>query len=181
MEEKLKHSEHTVHYLSSLANDRQSGEVLFQYGEQSAKVYLQEGLIVWAFAAGQEESFQSILIRENNFTKEELLSGIRDARQNGQKSLNEILKALGIEQDEVRTKIIERHTRAALKVITNWGTCSAQFNALDKTTNGDGGGLELSTLVDLPHPKLASQGDDAQLPDLPRPCFWSQCSSPGHF
>lgn len=138
----------TIDYLNTLASDRQSGEVLLQCGEQTAKVYLNSGLIVWAFASGQDESFQSILLKENYLSKEQLLDGIKKARADGKRSLDEILVSLGIADQKLRRTIIERHTRAALKVIRTWQDVVAQFNIQEAVEDQQRiGGIGLATLV----------------------------------
>ncbi len=137
----------TISYLSSLASEELTGEVLFQNDQQSAKVYLNDGLIVWAFASGQKESFQSILIKENLITKEALLEGIRAAREKGKRSLNDILSVLGVSDGDRRNTIIERHTRAALQEIKAWGACVAQFSPQVSTNGAGGGGLGLEKLL----------------------------------
>jgi predicted regulator of Ras-like GTPase activity (Roadblock/LC7/MglB family) len=137
----------TISYLSNLASEALTGEVLFQNDQQSAKVYLNDGLIVWAFASGQKESFQSILIKENLITKEALLEGIRAAREKGKRSLNDILSVLGVSDGDRRNTIIERHTRAALQEIKAWGACVAQFSPQVSTNGAGGGGLGLEKLL----------------------------------
>ena len=149
MEHTAVRSNDTIGYLLSLTTDKRTGEVLFQSGKNSAKVYLQDGLVVWAFATGQKESFQSILLKENQIPKDKLLSGIQEARKLGKKSLNEILCVLGIENSNERNLIIERHTRAALGVIRDWTDCVAQFNKYTHTPETDTGpkGMGLGDLV----------------------------------
>ena len=149
MQLSLKHPEEIISFLTALTGDRQTGEVLLQSSEQSAKVYLQEGLILWAFATGQDESFQSILIKEKHLTKDELLEGIKSARAQGKKNLDEILLALGIENHDSRNNIIERHTRSALKTLQEWDGCQAQFNSTPISVNSGkkGQGLELNLLL----------------------------------
>ncbi|MCB0323140.1 MAG: hypothetical protein KDD69_06180 [Bdellovibrionales bacterium] len=182
----------TVAYLKTLVADGCSGEVLFQSHGQNAKVYLHRGLIVWAFATGQEESFQSILIREKALSREDLLAGIKKARQDGKRSLDEILLALGISDIETRAGIIERHTRAALSVLRLWSDSVAQFNATDTAASDGVQGLELSKLLDenVPAPtrtKSAEPRRRASIPDSsadtngaaarPRPTYKAELSA----
>ena len=148
MQLSLRHPAEIISFLSALTGDHQTGEVLLQSKDQSAKVYLHDGLIVWAFATGQDESFQSILVRENLLSKEKLLEGIRGAREQGKKSLNDILIALGIDDFEQRQRIIERHTRAALRTLQNWENCQAQFNSTSTDHDSSVRGLVLETLLD---------------------------------
>ena len=141
-------SEEILSLLSDLAHDKRTGEILLQgNNEESAKVYLHNGLIVWAFATGQRESFQSILLKENKLTKEQLLDGIKESRRSGKKNLDDILFLLGIASGEERRKIVERHTRAAIEVILQLGQCAVQFNA--HQVNGDENvkGLTLERLL----------------------------------
>lgn len=134
-------------YLNRLTAEEQSGEVLLQNGTNSAKVYVNNGLIVWAFAAGQQESFQAILIKENQIPKERLLEGIRDARQQGKKSLDEILLTLGVAEHADRAHIIERHTRSALRTICTWQQCTAQFSSSPNPSPTGIAGLTLASLL----------------------------------
>ncbi len=137
-----------IGFLSALTNEGRTGEVLLQSGEESAKVYLNNGRVVWAFATGQVESFQSILIRENLLSKERLLEGIKESRRTGKKNLEDILAVLGIQDEAERRSIVERHTKAAFQVILTFHNCSAQFNALG--SSGDGSqGIPLERLTSV--------------------------------
>lgn len=147
MQLSLKHPAEIVSFLTALTGDRQSGEVLLQSSDQSAKVYLNDGLVLWAFATGQEESFQSILIKENHLSKEELLEGIKGARERGKKNLDEILLALGVSNSESRSNIIERHTRSALEALRGWSSCQAQFNSVPTPVSSNVPGLDLKNLI----------------------------------
>lgn len=115
-------------FLRSMTQEQRTGEVLFQSTDESAKVYLHLGEIVWAFATGQRESFQSILLRENRLTKEKLLEGIKESRRTGKKNLDDILFLLGVIDAKERRSIVFRHTRAALDIILNIRQCAVQFN-----------------------------------------------------
>ncbi len=159
-------------YLYALATAKQSGEVIFNHQDQNAKVYLNGGQIVWAFASGQEESFQSILVRENQVAKEHLLAGIKKAREDGKRSLEEILLVLGVADKRVRQDIIKRHTAAALAMLQRWAAGSAQYKPLQPL--GDSiSGMHFSELVDtsalaLPktNPSAAAQnGSPSVRPD----------------
>ena len=149
METTAVRSNDTIGYLLSLTTEKRTGEVLFQSGKNSAKVYLQDGLVVWAFATGQPESFQSILLKENQIPRDKLLSGIQEARRLGKKSLNEILCVLGIDNSDERDKIIERHTRAALGILRDWTDCVAQFNRYAHPSDSESSprGMGLGDLV----------------------------------
>lgn len=161
MQLSLKHPAEIMSFLTALTGDRQTGEVLLQSSEQSAKVYLNDGLVLWAFATGQEESFQSILIRENHLTKEELLEGIKGAREKGKKNLDEILVALGVDNSLARSSIIERHTRSALLALRSWTQCQAQFNSVSAPAVTDVQGLELQSLLGEEAPPAAEGHRDA--------------------
>ncbi len=151
MQLSLKHPAEIISFLTALTGDRQSGEVLLQSSDQSAKVYLNDGLVLWAFATGQEESFQSILIKENHLSKEELLEGIKGAREKGKKNLDEILLVLGIENSDSRGNIIERHTRSALEALQGWSSCQAQFNSVPTPMSSNVPGIDLKNLIsDIP-------------------------------
>ncbi len=128
MKQFLNSTEEISSFLRSMTQEQRTGEVLFQSTDESAKVYLHLGLIVWAFATGQRESFQSILLRENRLTKEKLLDGIKESRRTGKKNLDDILFLLGVVDAEDRRSIVFRHTRAALDVILNIRQCAVQFN-----------------------------------------------------
>lgn len=143
----LTNSGDALAYLYALATAKQSGEVIFSHENQNAKVYLNGGQIVWAFASGQEESFQSILVRENQVAKEHLLAGIKKAREDGKRSLEEILLVLGVADKAVRQDIIKRHTAAALAMLQSWASGSAQYKPLQPL--GDSiSGMQFSELVD---------------------------------
>lgn len=161
-----------IGFLSVLTNEGRTGEVLLQSGEESAKVYLNNGRVVWAFATGQVESFQSILIRENLLSKERLLEGIKESRRTGKKNLDDILAVLGIQNTEARRLIVERHTKAAFQVILTFQNCSVQFNALG--TSGDGSqGIPLERLVTVaPQPARTNQESAA-----PRASYKPELSS----
>ena len=136
-------------FLSTLAQEQKTGEVLFQSNEESAKVYLHQGAIVWAFATGQRESFQSILLRENKLSKEKLLEGIKLSRNTGKKNLDDILSLLGVASAAERRSIVERHTRAALEVILNINQCAVQFNLHPAAPGETVQGLALEQLLPI--------------------------------
>jgi predicted regulator of Ras-like GTPase activity (Roadblock/LC7/MglB family) len=171
MQLSLKHPEEIVSYLAALTSDRQTGEVLLQSSEQSAKVYLNDGLILWAFATGQIESFQSILIKENQLTKEALLDGIKSARDRGKKNLDDILLALGIASSKDRNRIIERHTRSALQAIRNWDSCQAQFNATQRSESEPAFALDLNFLLGLEHSNHRSSPTPTRRQEAPVPQY----------
>ena len=155
MKQTLSGAEEILPFLNSVVAEQQTGELLFQSGEESAKIYFHNGLIVWAFATGQKESFQSILLKENLLSKERLLEGIRESRRNGKKNLEDILYTLGVQDPAERKSIIERHTRSALEIILALQGCAIQFNQL--TASGETGaiGLQLDSLVKPKEPKAA--------------------------
>jgi len=149
MKQFLNNADEIISLLHSLAQENKTGEVLFQSNDESAKVYLHQGDVVWAFASGQRESFQSILLRENKFTKEKLLEGIKESRRVGKKNLDDILCLLGITDREERRSIVERHTRAALEVILNIRQCAVQFHPHTSSPNENVQGLPLAQLLQL--------------------------------
>ena len=134
-------------YLNKLTAEQQTGEVLIRSRALSAKVYLDQGLIVWAFAAGQRETFQTILISENKLSREAVLEGIQEARKNGKKSLDEILVALGVAEENARVKIITAHTKSAVRTICSWTTAEAEFVAYKKVAPSGVRGLTLAALL----------------------------------
>lgn len=161
----LNDSRELLAFLHTLLRDRTSGEVVLSNGEQHGKIYMREGLIVWAFATGQRESFQSILLKENRVPKERLLDEIKETRRAGKKNLDDILQALGVVDLTLRQNIIERQTKAALDAIRSWGECVAQTasatvaDAAQK--NGDNGGAAGNVdgfTLDRLIPNLREQG-----------------------
>lgn len=120
-------------YIKSLTSIEQSGEVLVHNQHTSGKVYLRDGHIAWAFAAGQRESFQSILIGENEVSREQLVDGIQQSREAGKRDLDDILAFLGIKDEAKRLLIIQRHTKAALEAMSTWDNCTIRINS-DKTS-----------------------------------------------
>ena len=155
-------------FLTALTGDNQSGEVLLQSNAGSAKVYLNEGLVLWAFATGQNESFQSILIREDRLTKEELLEGIKAARGDGKRNLDDILLALGVGDATRRKSIVERHTRSALSELQNWHSCQAQFNSLQKSPEGSGKGMHFRELTGISAESTMVRGIKLPIPQVPK-------------
>ncbi len=104
-------------FIKKLCENKSSGELALYNGETSSKVYFADGRISWAFASGQAKSFQSILLREKLATKEMLLQGIRLSKEQGMSSLDHILIEIGIENENLRYDIIEKHTASALQTI----------------------------------------------------------------
>lgn len=155
--------------LNSVVAEQQTGELLFQSGEESAKIYFHNGLIVWAFATGQRESFQSILLKENLLSKERLLEGIRESRRNGKKNLEDILSTLGVQDAIERRSIIERHTRSALEVILALQECAIQFNQLSASGEANAVGLHLDALIKPREGKIARPETPARPADSPAP------------
>jgi hypothetical protein len=110
-----------------------SGEVLVLSDDtdeatgKNAKIYFKEGAILWAFASGQTESFQTILSREVGFDTERIISGIRKSREAGRRSLHDILLTLGIADENQRQNIIFRHTKSALHTTLGWQNVKTKF------------------------------------------------------
>lgn len=155
MKQFLNNADEITSLLHSLAQENKTGEVLFQSNDESAKVYLHQGDVVWAFASGQRESFQSILLRENKFSKDKLLEGIKESRRSGKKNLDDILHLLGITDVEERRSIVERHTKAALDVILNIRQCAVQFHPHSAGATENVQGLSLGRLLGVkPTPPL---------------------------
>ena len=127
MQQTLKDEDDILSYLTTLSQSEKSGEILFHDKSGSAKVYLNRGMILWAFATGQRDSFQSILLRENHVPKDTLVKGIKESRKLGKKNLEDILQTMGVEDPRMRREIIERHTRSAFDVIGRWAGCAVQF------------------------------------------------------
>ncbi len=153
-------------FLRTLAQEQKTGEALFQSNEESAKVYLHHGTVVWAFATGQRESFQSILLRENKLSKEKLLEGIRESRSSGKKNLEDILSLLGVESAAERRTIVERHTRAALDVIVHINQCAVQFNPHPASEGDRVLGLPLDLLLPSDNGRRAAENSKNYRADL---------------
>lgn len=152
----LNHSSDVRKLLSMLANERKTGELLLQRGEENAKVYYHEGLVVWAFASGQRESFQSILLKENRLARDQLLEGIKEARRTGKKNLDEILAVIGISDQKERRAIVERHTRAAIEVIVLFSECAVQLNEHLPAPDGNHDGMRIESLLPPPTEQRAA-------------------------
>lgn len=141
-------------YIENAHHDRFSGELRFTIAEQSsarttsaptghAKLYLERGAIAWGFASGQRVSFQSILLSEHGFDKEQLVHGIHEARSMGKRRLDEMLLALGVSDTAAREDIVVRHTRAALDVLESWPSCGVEVVPTEILNRG-------KSLKDLP-------------------------------
>ncbi len=152
----LNHSSDVRKLLLMLSAERKTGELLLQRGEENAKVYYHEGLVVWAFATGQRESFQSILLKENRLARDQLLNGIKEARRTGKKNLDEILSVIGIADGAQRQTIVERHTRAAVEVITQLSECAVQFNEHLPAPEGARDGMRIESLLPAPAEQRAA-------------------------
>ncbi len=103
-----------------------SGELRFKNESNTGKVYLHQGHVVWAFATGQTENFQNILVNEAQVQMDELTASIRESRQSGSIHLDDILQDIGVNSQDSRKEIIKRHTEAALKHMSSWGKCTVQ-------------------------------------------------------
>lgn len=115
--------------LQKLAEEQSSVEILINSPEAQAKLCLREGLLVWAFAVGQKESFQSILLKERNISREELIQALKKSQESGQKNLDCILSALIDSSPEERATIMDRHNRAAVEVICRLKNCQLKVAA----------------------------------------------------
>jgi predicted regulator of Ras-like GTPase activity (Roadblock/LC7/MglB family) len=124
-------------YIKSLCDKSHSGELVLYNGEASSKIYLAAGQITWAFASGQPESFQSILLKEKLATKDSLVQGIRSSREKGMTSLEHILVEVGLDDIDARRGIIERHSRSALETIGEWGRCVGKLIEKEPTAEDD--------------------------------------------
>lgn len=106
-----------------------TGEVVFSSVGEHGKIYMDSGQIGWAFASGQADSFQALLIKEQQMSRETLTSGIQNAREKHLRCLGAMLKEIGISQPEIRKNIVERQTRAAIEKITSWKSPQASIQA----------------------------------------------------
>ncbi|MDD2943788.1 MAG: hypothetical protein PHC51_12585 [bacterium] len=97
-----------------------TGEVVFSCAGDHGKIYMNNGQIAWAFASGQTDSFQALLIKEQRMPRETLSAGIQNAREKHLRCLGAMLKEIGISEPEIRKLIIERQTKAAIQKITSW-------------------------------------------------------------
>lgn len=122
-------------YFLKLSAAGSTGEAVFHTGELAGKVYFARGRVLWAIAAGQPESFQSILLRDNVFTRDALVAGIKQARAAGKRNLEEILVSLGVTDRELLASVIQRHTKSALASISEWMGVTADFVAREFARN----------------------------------------------
>ena len=150
MKQFLNQPDEVITLLRALAAQGRTGEIFLQSNDENAKVYLHHGLVVWAFASGQRESFQSILLKENKLSKEQLLEGIKESRRSGKKNLDDILTLLGISGQAERRAIVERHTRAALEVIVNINQCAVQFHPHQSAADDKVQGIALEQFLKSP-------------------------------
>lgn len=111
--------------LKKLESQTYTGELLFCNEAMNAKIYIFGGKIFWAFAAGQKNSLQSILIREYNKAPETVTDSIRSLRAQGKKDITLVIKLLGIPQTEEQSSIVKRHIVGAFGAILNWPNCRA--------------------------------------------------------
>ncbi len=141
-------SQELFRLITDLCNKQTSGEVVLYNGEASSKIYLVNGKVSWAFASGQPESFQSKLLKDNLASKEQIIQGIRNSREKGTSSLDNILKEVGLSESETRLAIIKHHTQSAMNTIASWNRCVGKLieKELSKSEQ-DSIAIEFSELI----------------------------------
>jgi len=126
MNQTLRAKSDVFSFVDNIIRQVPSGELRFKNEEHTGKIYVHEGHIIWAFATGQSDSFQNILINEGNVPKDHLNASISKSRESGKKHLDDILIEVGVDSEDSRKDIIRRHTEAALKQMSSWGKCKVQ-------------------------------------------------------
>lgn len=152
MQMQTKKAGETLIILNRLVSESCTGEVIFQSDDCSGKVYLYQGLVVWAFASGQKESFQSILLNEGRVSKESLVTGIQKSREQGKRNLDDILTDIGMEDEDLRREVISRHTRSALQQIRSWTRSDITVKEVDGAIDAAVKGFALGELIEEEDP-----------------------------
>jgi hypothetical protein len=135
--------------ITSALNGERAGEILVRSGESSAKMYFNGRDVLWAFAAGQKESFQTILLRENWISRDGLVEGIKGSRESGKRSLEEILIYLGVNDPAARRNITLRHTKSALQTLLSWQQTEVAVKERERSPNLTG--FTIETLLGRQH------------------------------
>lgn len=97
-----------------------AGEVLFTSGEKSGRIFIQGGRVRWAFAKGQDKSFQNILHEDKNLDKQSIVEAVKSSRENGSLDLDDVLVRLGLDKELERSEVILEHTRSAIEELASW-------------------------------------------------------------
>lgn len=127
MEATLRNSEEIVGLFDALGKEERWGELSVHGASGTAKMFLAKGRIVWAFSSVQKESFQTILMHEDGFTKEQLVDGIKHAREAGRRQLDDILQFLGVEDPARRIEVVARHVVAAVEAVCSMDEVHVTF------------------------------------------------------
>lgn len=166
MQATLRKTEDVVGLFEALGKEERWGELGFQGAEGSAKLFLTKGRIAWAFASNQKESFQSILMREDGFTKEQLLEGIKKAREAGKRQLDEILTFLGVEDPARRIEVVTRHVVSAIEAVLALDEAHVTFKNMAPIPNMDANQgapiAEVMTSVQIPQKRPAKSKPNYQ-------------------
>ncbi len=117
MQATLRKTDEVLALFEALGREERWGEIAFHASEGSAKMFLARGRLVWAFASNQKESFQSILMGEDGFSKDQLLDGIKRAREAGKRQLDDILVFLGVQDPLRRLEVVTRHALSAVEAV----------------------------------------------------------------
>jgi len=147
MEQKLKSKGDVFSFLEQISKQIAAGELLFQSGDQNGKIYVCDGKVAWAFATGQETSFQSILLNEKNFNRDTLVQGIQKSRDKGKRHLNDILLELEVDDVREREDVILRHSRSALNTMTSWPSCTVHVVKTEEPEESTGLSFTLDRLL----------------------------------
>lgn len=138
MQATLRKVEEVLTLFEALGREERWGEIGFHAAEGSAKMFLARGRLVWAFASNQKESFQSILMGEDGFSKEQLLDGIKQAREAGKRQLDDILVFLGVQDPLRRLEVVTRHTLSAVEAVLGMEETHVTFKAVQPIANMSG-------------------------------------------
>ena len=162
MNQKLKTKSDVFFFLKKVSKQIPRGELLFKNDENNGKIYIHEGKVAWAFATGQTESFQSILLKDLKIPKDTLVEGINKSREAGKKHLSDILLTIGIDDEEKRKDIILKHSRVAISTMTSWPSCTVQITKSDDPEEELDIAFELEELL----PEVETQAEPASIEEM---------------
>lgn len=123
-------AEHLPFFLKKLENQGFTGEVHFFTDTQNSKIYFAQGRVIWAFSTGQPESFQSILLKEFQYSASDISECIKNARADNKKSISHAIELLGIKDQDVIRTIVARHTKSALLTLWSWRDIKASLKVM---------------------------------------------------
>ncbi len=162
----------TADVLAQSLGSGRSGEVIVASGDESARIHLERGRIVWVHRSQHAASIRSLLARAGANIDDDSVRDILDESRKSRKHFADVIVGWGLVSPGALREALRQHLSEELTVVLAWPSASATFvadnrpNAAPISFTGKELGLRaqsgarVSTLQNLPavaNPTVADQ------------------------